>query len=145
MALRGRARRKLEVLVACEAEEDQLLAAKDAAAADPTPENLAAKRAAMASYAETRAWLRAVAQIADNERVIVANADSADPFQVVEREAAEADNVRLRRDFGPLIKAMEQLAGAAAVVDPPKELPPGSATVTPRPARGRTSFGKGGA
>ncbi|MGC5009742.1 hypothetical protein ACLQ2R_03150 [Streptosporangium sp. DT93] len=143
-ALRGRARRELEVRAACEAEEDALLAAKEAAAADPSPENVAAKRAAMESYAETRAWLRAVARIAQARREVVTYATATDAKGTAKRLKAEADLERLPRLYGPLIAAMEELAGTSPAVDPPDE-PPGSVAVTPARARGRGRFGKDGA
>ncbi|OUC99314.1 hypothetical protein [Streptosporangium minutum] len=144
MRARGKARRELEMLAALEVEQDRLDDAKQAAAEDPSPENLTAKRREMASMAETRSWLRAVARIAQAERELVEYATATDLRKVAKREAAEADIERLRRDFGPLIAAMEQLAGAAPA-NPAEQLPPGSATVTPRPVRGRTRFGKDGA
>lgn len=144
-ALRGRARRELEVRVACEAEEDQLLAAKDAAEQDPTPENVAAKQAAMASYAETRSWLRAVARIARAKREVVTYATATDPKGTAKRLKAEADLERLPRLFGPLIAAMEELAGGASPEVPAEELPAGSVTVTPATVTGRARIGKGGA
>ncbi|MFD8556618.1 hypothetical protein ACFV1N_04905 [Streptosporangium canum] len=145
MRVYGRARRELEVLAACEAEQEQLDAAKQAAAEDPTPENLAAKRQAMASYAETRSWLRAVARIAQAERELVEYATATDPKKVAKRQAAEADLPRLRRDFGPLIAAMEQLAGGTASASPAEASSAGSVSVSPKPVRGRTRFGKDGA
>lgn len=143
MRLRGRARRELEVLDACEAEQDFLDEAKQAYTDDPNEETRTAKREAMASYAETRSWLRAVAAIRKRQLQIAELAAATDEESVARREFYEADLARLQRDFGPLIAAMEQLAGQPGPGPGADDVPAaGSVSVSPRTVRGRTRVGR---
>ncbi|MEV7011539.1 hypothetical protein [Streptosporangium sp. NPDC051022] len=141
--MRGRARRELELVAALEVEQERLEAAKQAAAEDPTPENIAAKRAEMASMAETRTWLRAAARLRAAAQEVVEYANATDPKDAAKFQAAQVDLERIPRLFGPLLAAMEELAGASSAAAG-GETPPGSVSVTPRTVRGRARYGKDG-
>ncbi|MGW4641800.1 hypothetical protein ACWEN6_25000 [Sphaerisporangium sp. NPDC004334] len=128
MRLRGRARAERELEAACDDEFDQLQAAKDAHTEEPTEDSRAAKKQAMASYAETRRWLRAIDAIAKAER----DGDG-------ERLA------QLQRDHGPLIAAMEALSGTTVSGQPSADpVPEGSVAVTPPTIRARARASRGG-
>lgn len=136
---RAKVRAQLQFMEACEGLEDQLDAAKQAHAEAPTLETLAAKRQAMATMHETRAWIRAVDGIKKAERDVAAYASATDAKSVRRYEQAQRDLERLPREFGPLIAAMEELSGTTVSGQPPADpVPDGSVQVTPPPVRSRT-------
>ncbi|WP_113699189.1 hypothetical protein [Nonomuraea lactucae] len=124
MSIRSRAEARL--VLACADVEDQLAGAKSEYADELSDETRAAKREAMATMHETRAWLRAKDElailpdkIADVQRELksarLAKAGTADK-RIGELEAAlaflEARHKRIQAQFGPLVQAMDELAAA---------------------------------
>ena len=117
-------RQEAELVLACAPIEDQLQAAKAAHAEQGTDESRAAHRSAMAAMHETRAWLRAGAELQRLPQVIadlqskLKTARQAKDKQAAERIAglqtqikdAEERLARIQAQFGPLVQAMEQLA-----------------------------------
>lgn len=123
---RMKRRAEAELVLACAPIEDQLVAAKDAHAEEGTAESRQAKRAAMATTHETRAWLRAADELERLPREIAGlqeqlrSARKARDGQAAERVArlearigaAEARRARIQAQFGPLVQAMNELGGA---------------------------------
>ncbi|MFI6814423.1 hypothetical protein ACIBG7_18575 [Nonomuraea sp. NPDC050328] len=104
-----RVRARLDLELALADEHDRLEAAKAAHAVDPSEETAAAKRAAMASYAETRTWLRALARLREAERHVVEYANARDEKGKRKYAKAVYDLERIPREQGPLLAAMEAL------------------------------------
>jgi hypothetical protein len=116
-----------EMLAAAADMEEQLAAAKQAYDSDPTPENAAARSAAMNAMAEFRAWVRGV------DRLRKVRNQLTDPRlhagrgrALVERELAD-----LEERYGELADGLDQLKASAGRTP----LPPGSVEVVPAPAR----------
>ncbi|MGA5764472.1 hypothetical protein [Nonomuraea bangladeshensis] len=115
-----------KLVVACAPIGDGLTDAKAAHADEGSEESQAAKRAAMATMHETRAWLRAKdlltilpGRIAGLEAQLAAarRADDDGAAARVRRleeqlAAARAKHERVQRQFGPLVAAMDELAAA---------------------------------
>jgi hypothetical protein len=104
-------RAKAELVLACAAVTDRLAEAKAVHAEQPTDETRAARRQAMAVVHETRAWLRAKAELARLPREIAVLSGLTDPRSVAKRQAAEQKLARIERDYGDLVAAMDVLAG----------------------------------
>lgn len=121
---RLRERQAAELVLACAPIEDQLQAAKAAHAEQGTDESRAAHREAMATMHETRAWLRAKAELQRLPQLIadlqstLKNARHARDAEAAERvtrletqiEDAQARLARIQAQFGPLVQAMDELA-----------------------------------
>lgn len=114
-----RQRAEAELVLACAPLEDALAAAKAAHAEEGSDESRQAKRDAMATMHETRAWLRAADEMQRLPRTIasletqLATADGERAFVLGARlQAARQRLARIEREHGPLVRAMEELAAA---------------------------------
>ena len=86
-----RRREEADVLDACAEQQERLQEAKAAAATDPSPENLAAKRQAEQEMHEFRRWLRTNGRpvLPDGDGAAVAGAD-AQPARPAGRKRRDA-------------------------------------------------------
>lgn len=119
-----RKRAEAKLVLACAPIEDLLDEAKQAHAEQGSEESRQAKRAAMATMHETRAWLRACDELATLPRTIAGleaelkSARLASDDQAAERvvklerklAAARQRLARIQAQFGPLVADMEALA-----------------------------------
>ncbi|MEV0619605.1 hypothetical protein AB0I81_40245 [Nonomuraea sp. NPDC050404] len=117
-------RQETELAMACFPIDDAMVAAKNTHAEEGSEESRAAKRDAMKTTHQTRAWLRAADDLQRLPGVIasleqkVASARHAQDDQAAERVAklerllaAEVARLaRIQRDFGPLVQSMQELA-----------------------------------
>lgn len=131
-----RLREELELAEACADLQEGLADAKAAHDAAPTAETLAAKRAAMTEVAEFRTWVRAVA------RVRKLRGEAGNPkLKTAERDQAVAELAELEPRWGSLVDGLDALRPSAGAVP----LPPGSASVSAKPAKVRARVSKAGA
>ncbi|MEO3860864.1 hypothetical protein [Acrocarpospora sp. B8E8] len=138
MSARIKARRaseESEMLTVVADMQDKLKAAKAAADADPSPENLAAKQAAMDEVAEFRSWVRGVARIRKLRDLL---AGPKLPEEKREKHGEELASLEGR--FGEFLAELDQLKASAG----PLPLPPGSVEANPKPARSRTKVNNPG-
>jgi hypothetical protein len=94
------ARREADMLDACAEQQEKLAAAKAAYEADPTPENLAARRAVMTEVHEFRGFVRTVARVRKLRGYLATGIVDKRELTAEERRYCEAELTRLEPTHG---------------------------------------------